>query len=434
MFSYAAFLNVVLTYGMETAFFNFSRNDGTQQSYSNAFRSLLVTTVVFFIFSSLFSTSIASFIGYEKHPEYVLFFAGILFFDTLSALPFALLRKQEKPWKYTRIKLFNIGINVTLNIVFLLIANNWFTQIQGIFLANLVASAVTLPMLWKEIKHASLPFDKVLFSKMVSYSWPLVFVGLAGITNEALDRILIKKLLPDTISDYEAGLYGSYYRLSMVLTLFIQAYRFAAEPFFFNQTKNADAKHKYAETLKYFTYVCALIFLSTSLWIEPIAKLLLRNEAYLNDPRSTLVIPVLMMANLLLGIYYNLSIWYKLSNKNTIGAIVAIGGAIITLVLNLVLIPEYSFVASAWITASVYLVMVIASAIIGKKYYPVSYSWGKMMAIVCIAVFLSVAPQYSKAIGIEMAIGSISYWLWNIGSCLGLVLIILAFEKKFKGL
>jgi len=223
---------------------------------------------------------------------------------------------------------------------------------------------------------------------MMAFALPLILVGFGGMINETLDRILLKHLLPAGISDAEAGVYSAFYKLSLVLTLFVQAFRFAAEPFFFKQSAQEDAQKNYALVMRWFVYVCGLIYVVTMAVLPWLAPLLIQNKMYFADSRGLEIVPVLLLANLCLGIYYNLSVWYKLSQKMLMGAAVALTGALLTLLGNFVFIPEFSFEASAWTTLAAYASMVVLAYVLGQKYYPVPYEIGKILFAIAAAVGL----------------------------------------------
>ena len=402
MFSYAAFLAVVYTYGMETAFFNFAREEGKEQSaYATASRSILISTILFTLPALLFAESMASLIGYPGNAFYIRCFAGILAADALAALPFAWLRQKQQALRFAGIRLAGIFINVGLNLFLLLglpqlaamgMLNAAYTRpeylVTYIFLSNLIASVCTFLLLWPQWKEARSGFDRDLLSRMLHYALPLIWVGLAGMVNETLDRILLKSILPAQEGDYQVGIYGAFYKLAMVLTIFVQAFRFAAEPFFFSRSKDDNPQESYARVMAVFIWVVSGMALATLLLLDVLAPMLIRKEIYFRDSRGLEIVPILLAANLFLGIYYNLSIWYKLTGQTRMGARIAIAGAMLTITLNLLFIPRWGFVASAWTTCAVYLAMMLSSYALGQKYYPVNYRLGSaMLAILSAAGF-----------------------------------------------
>jgi O-antigen/teichoic acid export membrane protein len=368
LYAYVAFLVVMLTYGMETAFFRFSKKEETTKVYSTTLISLLISSVVFVGLIFLNSSAISQWLGYANHPEYIQFFALIIGMDAVASISFAKLREQDKAMRFAFIRIVNIMVNIGLNLYFIVYQEY---GIAYIFIANLVASATTLIMLFPQMISSSWVFDKKLWKKMMIYALPLLIAGLAGMTNETIDRILLKHLLPNTdMAASELGLYGAFYKLSIIMILFIQTFRFAAEPFFFAQEKEGDSRKIYADVMKYFTIIMAIIFLGVTIFYDVI-KGFLGSEYH--DERGFLVVSILLLANLFLGIYYNLSIWYKLTEKTKYGAYLSIFGAIITLSLNFTLIPVLGFVGCAWATLVCYFSMTVASYYLGKRHFSVPY-------------------------------------------------------------
>ena len=368
LYAYVAFLVVLLTYGMETAFFRFSKKEESSKVYSTTLISLLISSVVFIGLIFLNSSAISQWLGYVNHPEYIQFFALIIGMDAVASISFAKLREQDKAMRFAFIRVVNIMVNIGFNLYFIVYQEY---GIAYIFIANLIASVITLIMLFPEMLSSSWVFDKKLWKEMMIYALPLLIAGLAGITNETIDRILLKHLLPNTdIAASELGLYGAFYKLSIIMILFIQTFRFAAEPFFFAQEKEGNSRKIYADVLKYFTIIMAFIFLGVTIFYDVI-KGFLGSEYH--DERGFLVVSILLLANLFLGIYYNLSIWYKLTEKTKYGAYLSIFGAIITLSLNFTLIPVLGFVGCAWATLVCYFSMTVASYYLGKRHFSVPY-------------------------------------------------------------
>jgi O-antigen/teichoic acid export membrane protein len=412
-YSYAAFLKVILTYGMETAFFRFTEHeDDKEKVYSTGMISLLISSVVFLFFVSFFSESIARWIEYPDSRNYIIWFGWILALDAVSSIPLARLRAQNRARRFASINMINIVINIGLNLFFILlcpfILKNYYGSftahaisliyrpdwgIEYIFISNLVASSVTLLLLSPEMIVVKWRINPVLWRKMFFYAFPLLFAGMAGIINETFDRLLLRYLLPvsSDAATYQVGIYAACYKISILMTIFIQAYRYAAEPFFFAQAKEKDAKATYARIMDYFIIAVSLIFLVTMLYLDDFILPILVGKKYW-EGRG--VIPVLMLANLFLGVYYNLSIWYKLTGKTQWGAWLSLIGAIITLVLNFWWIPLssdhliFGYYGSAWATFICYGTMMILSYLIGQKYFPVKYNLLKFAGYLGLAVFL----------------------------------------------
>jgi len=387
MYAYVAFLIVILTYGMETAFFRFSQVDKKKNVYSTSLISLLGTSSLFIIIITFFSHDIANLLQYPNHSEYIIWLALIVSLDALSSIPFAKLRAQNKAKRFMVIKLINIAVNIGLNLYFYVDFHNWGLKqgvgVEYVFISNLISSIITVLLLLPEIIKTKYTFDFELWKKMLVYALPLLVAGLAGIINEAMDRILLKYLLPKDIAMSQLGIYGACYKISILMTIFIQAFRYAADPFFFSNAKEKNSKKLYADVMKYFVITVSFIFLGIMMY-EDIVILFIGEPFRVGAP----VIPVLLLANLFLGIYFNLSIWYKLTNKTLYGAYIAIFGATITLVLNFLLIPVIGYMGSAWATFICYASMMIVSYLIGQKHFPVKYDFKRIIGYLCLSVSL----------------------------------------------
>ncbi|MDP1623401.1 MAG: oligosaccharide flippase family protein [Bacteroidales bacterium] len=410
-YAYAAFLMVVLTYGMETAFFKFNETEENKEKvFSTGMISLIFSSVIFLFLTSFFAQTIAGWIDYAAHPEYVLWFAWMLAMDALSKIPFARLRAQNRALRFAAINMANIGINIGLNLFFLLFCPfvlkheswgllNGFVHlvyrpdwgIEYIFIANLIASASTLILLIPQFIGMRWKPDQKLLKTMFIYAFPLLFAGMAGIVNETFDRLLLRYLLPPDIAASQVGIYSACYKISILMTIFIQAYKYAAEPFFFAAAKEKDAKILYARIMDYFIIVVSFIFLATMVYLDDFIMPFLIGENYWAGKG---VIPILMMANLFLGVYYNLSIWYKLTSRTIWGAWISLIGAIITLALNFWWIPLgpdhliHGYMGSAWATFICYGSMMVISYLIGQRYFPVKYNFGRFFGYLGLAILL----------------------------------------------
>lgn len=406
LYAYISFFLVVLTYGMETAFFRFSQDEEKKDKvFPTAFVSVSISSVVFMLGMGVFAQPIANAIHYPNHPEYIVIFSLILGFDAMTSIPFALLRQQGRPAKFAIVKNINIISNILLNIYFLMlcpymqhksnISLPFYDATIGVgyvFISNLAASIITLPLLSKEILWMKKGFDPTLWRKMIAYGLPLLIVGLGGMVNETLDRAIMKYLLPagkGTLS--QVGIYGANYKLSVLMSLFIQAFRFAAEPFFFSHAKTLDKKIIYARVMDYFVIVCLGIFLIVTLYID-LLKYFIGERFY----EGLKVVPVLLLANLCLGVYYNLSIWYKLSDQTSKGAIISLIGAGVTIGLNIWWIPVFGYVGSAWATFLCYFSMMLICYGMGMKYYPIPYHIRHILSFTGIALILFFAGWFCR--------------------------------------
>ncbi len=412
LYAWTSLFIVILTYGMETAFFRFSQDEGVKDRvYSTVVGSLLVTSTLFIVLCSVFAQPIADWLRYPAHPEYVRWFSVIIGVDALTSIFFAHLRFLNKALRFAAVKLTNILVNVILNLFFLLLCPWLLTKnpdsafvnaiynpeigVGYIFIANLVASVVTLLMLFPGILRQKFVFDWQLWKKMFRYAFPLLIFGLAGIVNETMDRVLIKRLSLAAEPQASVGIYSACYKISILMTIVIQAFKYAAEPFFFRKAKDKDAKETYAEVMTLFVLVCSVIFTGIMLYMDIVQYFV--GETY----RVGLpIVPILLMANLFLGIFYNLSIWYKLTGQTKFGAYIAIFGAVITLVLNWLLIPRFDYMGAAWTTFACYLSMMVVSYLLGQKYYHVDYDLKRILFYLLFAVAV-----YGLSVGVNRWLG-----------------------------
>jgi len=398
IYAYFTFLNILYTYGMETAYFRFvSSENNPRKVFSTSTAGLAISTFFFSILMFTGQEALASAMGYPGHPEYILWILTILALDTLAVTPFATLRYRERPIKFASIKIASILVNIFFNLFFLVFCPlvlsipdlaslhpmihsvyNPETGIGYIFISNIIASAVTLLLLFKELAEFNLDIDLRLFRRMLSYSMPLVIIGFAGMINDNLDRTILKHLLPHSPeqNDILLGIYGANAKLAVFMVLVIQAFKYAAEPFFFLQAAKSDARTIYAEVMKYFVIMGLGIFLFVCLYIDVFKYFVGRGGSRYHE--GLFIVPVLLLANLLLGIFYNLSIWYKLKDKTSLGAYVSVAGAAITIGASFLLIPRFGYSAAAWTKLICYGSMVCLSYYLGQKVYPIAYPLKRM--------------------------------------------------------
>jgi O-antigen/teichoic acid export membrane protein len=400
-YAYAGFILVLLTHGMETAFFRFvNKEESKEKAFSTAFYSILSVVLLFVAVGYVFQQPIAD---YVKEPTlYVKFFIWMMAFDTLAAIPFASLRKQGKPVAFAVLKVMNILLFIVLNILFFMVLPSFgyqlpFTKVSSIFIANIIASIITFLFLLKQFNQLEFSLDAALYKQMLKYSMPIMLVGFAGMINEVLDRIIMTRLLPydDITNKEQLGIYGFNYKFAMLVAMFLQAYRFAAEPLFFRHAEKSDSKSILASTMKYYTICVCIIFLSIVLFLP-----LIQYVFILYSPKSAAyfvgadIIPILLMANIFLGIYFNISTWYKITDKTYIGALIAVVGAVITIVMNVILVPKFGYFGAAWATLACYTTMVILGYITEQKYYPIPYDYKRILFYLFFAVVLFVMLKY----------------------------------------
>ncbi len=394
---------VVLTYGMETTYFRYAgKKAPADEVYSTSLITLFSTSALFLLAVSLFIGPVTRFLGYVEHPEYIRLFSWIVAIDAFSAIPFAWLRRNNRPVVFSTLKIINVTVTVITVFFFLKIApglaergHNWVYavynpefQVGYIFVANLAGSALTLLCLIPFIVRIRPRFNRQLLWKMLGYSWPLLVGGVAGSLNEALDKIVMRRLIGGEEGFETVGVYGAGYKVGVLMSLFIQMYRFAAEPFFFEKAGKRDARETYAVTMKYFVITALILFLMINLYIEAVQVII--------GPifrESLVVVPIVSMGYLLYGIFINQSIWYKVDDKTIYGAWITLAGAFVTVAVNLLFIPLYGYMASAWAHVACYLTMVVISYLVGQRIYPIAYETRKIMLYIALAIGLLIVSR-----------------------------------------
>lgn len=398
------FLNVLFSYGMETAYFRFSQTHDREKLYSTLSISLFFSSILFCVILLLSQNWMASVTDLTNHSQYLLWMIAIIAVDNLNTLPFARLRQENRPKRYAAARVGGIVINLLVVIFFLGIAPGMVQKNPdgllslvyskdfglGYYLTgNLCGSLFTLILLSKEIKQVTFTFDSKLWKEVMRYSMPLIIVGLGGMINDVLSRLIYRHVvdLPRQQADHELGIFANIFRIALLVTILIQAFRMAAEPFFFNQSKNENAQRTYARVMKFFVIACCFMFLLIALFLD-IFKWIFTEFANPRWAEGLEIVPLLALGNIFLGIYYNLSVWYKLTNKNKYGAIITIVGAVITIVLNILLIPVLHYAGAAIATFTCYLFMMICSYKLGHKHYPVPYPVKKLLSYIVLVLLI----------------------------------------------
>lgn len=434
MYAYVAFFLVVLTYGMETGFFRFAAKEkDTEKVFSTSFLSLGTTAILFLFFIIGWKENIAHAIDFSGRSIFVVIMGVTLFLDVISVIPFAKLRLDNRPKRFAFIKLVNIATNIFFNLFFLslcpylvqqfpdgLVANIYDVDfgIGYVFLSNLIASIVALILLIPQVK-LSFNYDFELFRRMFRYSFPILIVGFTGMINMQIDKILLPKLLPESAEPMkQLGIYAASFKMAVILNMFIQAFRFAFEPFFFSRKNDSQDRSMYVIIMKYFTIFGLIIFLGFTTFID-LFKFLIGPEYR----AGISIVPIVLLANLFMGIYFTLSLWYKLTDKTIYGAYMGIFGSVITLTLNFLFIPIIGYYASAWAILACFVSMTIISYILAKKYYPIPYDLRSFFfyfvtALVLFGIYWLVRTESNPA-----------YWLSIILNIVFLSIIVLK-EKR----
>lgn len=435
LYALVAFLMVFLTFGMETSYFRFMQNKPDKELvYRNSFLTVFGLNILFFGIILLFNQQFADLLLMPEDNQYITIMAAIVCVDAIASIPLARLRAEEKAKQFALIQFASIGVNIGLNLLFMFFFFNEDLPEEGvmfILLANLLSSLVKPAILYKDFIRINWSFDWKLFGQMVKYAFPIVIAGFAFIVNELIDRIMLKQMLydPDNgftikMADAEIGIYSACYKLAMLVSILLQAYRYAAEPFFFNQSKNPDRNKIYIKLMNYFVAAMCLAFLGIALNID-LFKYFVSNETYWE---GLPVVPILLMANVFLGIYLNQSIWYKLSDQTKFGAYIAFGGAMLTIGINYLFIPVASYMASAWATLIVYAAQMTVSYLLGQKYYPIRYNLRKFFLYLGAALLI-----FFIARALPLEDGSLMKFIVNNGLIVvfvGLVMFIEGIKLK----
>lgn len=407
MFANASLIQALLAFGMETTFFRYlnKHENKKQQVYNNAFAATLSISVLFLVITLPCIDSIARWISIEKTTSfhdyrlYTIYFISFMVIDAWCVVPFAKVRANGRPVRYGFIKLVNVLVFIALNLIFIYVLpyiishhlvgsvwlSSWFRQgwIGYIFLSNLVASALTLLLLLPELLELGFKFDGSMFWQMLTYSLPVLVANLSFIINENLDKMLLGKMLPENVSSSQLGIYAACAKIAVFLNIFVQAFRLGAEPFFFSHAKNKNAPQTYARIMNLFIIAVCVAFLGVVANIQ-----ILKHFIGASYWVGLNVVPLLLFGYVSLGIYMNLSVWYKLSDQTRYGLYISGVGAVLTIALNVIFIPRYSYMASAWASLISYTTMMILSYLWGQKNYPIPYNIKKNLAYIFTSVVL----------------------------------------------
>ena len=430
IFSWFAIANVILAYGMETAFFRFYQQATDRiKVRSTSLIGILITTVIFVVIALAFRSSLASII--QVNTKIIELAIGILALDALVIIPFAQMRADEKATKYALIKILNVAINLGLNLVFLVLFP-WVNSInpsllmglyrpdfviEYIFISNLIASGITLLLVIRTYRSVVWKLDFVLWRKMLGYGLPVMIAGIAFTVNEVFDKILLSRLLPADIANSEAGKYAACYKLALFMTLFATAFRLGIEPFFFSHLKSKNPQQAYAHILYYFVLFGSVILLSVVVFLDYLKQITILNPDYWE---AMPIVPIVLLASFCLGIYHTLSVWYKVSDKTHIGAYISISGALITLGINIALIPTYGYYASAFATLAAYSSMMLISFFMGRKYYYIPYDLKRIGGYFLSSITLAALVFYGFSNDLKIGLPILSLF----------VVLLYIFERK----
>lgn len=445
LYAYIAFFLVLLLYGMETTFFRYAEEkNNPEKVFSTTLISVFTTSTSFFILVWSFIDPISSWLNYAHHQDFILMAAGIVAIDAFTAIQFAYLRQQKKPIRFSIIKIIIVSVNVGLNLYYIWFCNSVYEKdpqsqwlifydpeyrVGYIFLSNLIASIVGVVLLLPQIIQNRIQMDVQMLRKMMVYAFPLLIIGISGMVNEVVDKILFKYLVPvpEGVEDAnlyvmgQLGIYGANYKLAVLMTLFIQMFRYAAEPFFFGQARESNARNIYASVMKYFVLSGLLIFLLVTLFID-VFKYFIGPEHW----EGLYIVPIVLLANLFLGIFYNLSVWYKLNDLTRYGALIAVGGSLITLLVNFLAVPRFSYLGAAWGHLLCYFFMMVVSYFWGRKFYPVPYELKRIGLYFLLAMILFAAGTFIPVASEILSMG------FRVVLFFGFIVVVFLFEPQLK--
>ena len=398
VYAYTALLMVILTYGMETTFFRYVNKEGENPDkvYSTTMISVASTSLLFVLLVLLFLQPISSFMGYADHSSYIWVMAVTVAVDAFACIPFAYLRYKKRPMKFAILKLANIMMAILLNLFFFLLLPVW-TGNGGLvdagyaFYINLFCSVALLFFLLKEITAVPFDFDKALLRRMLSYSWPILVLGIAGILNQAADKILFPYIYQGTDAHSQLGIYGAASKIAMIMAMITQAFRYAYEPFVFGNNNDKDSRNTYAKAMKFFIIFTLLAFLVVMAYID-LLKYIIGRDYW----EGLKVVPVVMAAEIMMGIYFNLSFWYKLIDKTIWGAWFSGIGCVVLITVNVLFVPRYGYMACAWAGFMGYASAMTISYLVGQKKYPINYPLKEIVLYVALAAVLYIGIGYSN--------------------------------------
>ena len=407
IYAYTALLMVILTYGMETAFFRFANKteEDVRKVYSTTLASVGSTALLFIAVVLLLLPQIAGFMKYSDHPDWVAVMFACVAIDAFKCIPFAYLRYQKRPVKFATLQIVNITLNIVFNLIYLIVLPAWKINLFGlydeqftlnvgmVFYINLVCTVIVLLCFKAELTGFRYTFDKALWRRMIRYAWPLLILGIAGILNQTLDKIIFPYLYSGVDEKAQLGIYGAATKIAMIMAMITQAFRYAYEPFVFGNAKENDNRETYAKAMKYFIIFTLLAFLVVIGYMD-VLKYIIRNHDYWQGLR---VVPIVMVAEIMMGVYFNLSFWYKLIDKTIYGAWFSGIGCLVLVTVNVIFVPTYSYMACAWGGVAGYGTAMLLSYFVGQKKYPIDYPIKSIFVYVAITalffVIMTLMPE-----------------------------------------
>ena len=408
VYAYTALLLVILTFGMETTFFRFVNKEGAtpMRTYSTVLIMVGSVALLFVALVLAFINPVSSFMGYSALEEYVAVMAACVAIDAFQCIPFAYLRYKHRPWKFVALKMLFIVLNITLNIVYFVVLPAMYSNpsthgfaasvydpnvgVGYVFRLNLFCTAIITFFFWKELTGFRWVFDKILFRKMLSYSWPILLLGITGILNQTADKILFPIVSPGAEGHVQLGIYGAAAKIAMIMAMITQAFRYAYEPFVFGSAKEKGSRDTYAKAMKYFIIFTLLAYLVVVGYLD-VLKYIIGRDYW----EGLKVVPVVMAAEIMMGVYFNLSFWYKLIDKTIYGAWFSGVGCVVLVLINVLLIPKYGYMACAWAGVAGYGTAMLLSYFVGQKKYPINYPLKSITVYICIAALFTAIMLYT---------------------------------------
>lgn len=408
VYAYTALLLVILTFGMETTFFRFVNKEGANpmRTYSTVLIMVGSVALLFVALVLAFINPVSSFMGYSAHEEYVAVMAACVAIDAFQCIPFAYLRYKHRPWKFVALKMLFIVLNITLNIVYFVVLPAMYSNpsthgfaasvydpnvgVGYVFRLNLFCTAIITFFFWKELTGFRWVFDKILFRKMLSYSWPILLLGITGILNQTADKILFPIVSPGAEGHVQLGIYGAAAKIAMIMAMITQAFRYAYEPFVFGSAKEKGSRDTYAKAMKYFIIFTLFAYLVVVGYLD-VLKYIIGRDYW----EGLKVVPVVMAAEIMMGVYFNLSFWYKLIDKTIYGAWFSGVGCVVLVLINVLLIPKYGYMACAWAGVAGYGTAMLLSYFVGQKKYPINYPLKSITVYICIAALFTAIMLYT---------------------------------------
>lgn len=408
VYAYTALLLVILTFGMETTFFRFVNKEGVNpmRTYSTVLIMVGSVALLFVALVLAFINPVSSFMGYSAHEEYVAVMAACVAIDAFQCIPFAYLRYKHRPWKFVALKMLFIVLNITLNIVYFVVLPAMYSNpsthgfaasvydpnvgVGYVFRLNLFCTAIITFFFWKELTGFRWVFDKILFRKMLSYSWPILLLGITGILNQTADKILFPIVSPGAEGHVQLGIYGAAAKIAMIMAMITQAFRYAYEPFVFGSAKEKGSRDTYGKAMKYFIIFTLLAYLVVVGYLD-VLKYIIGRDYW----EGLKVVPVVMAAEIMMGVYFNLSFWYKLIDKTIYGAWFSGVGCVVLVLINVLLIPKYGYMACAWAGVAGYGTAMLLSYFVGQKKYPINYPLKSITVYICIAALFTAIMLYT---------------------------------------